>query len=138
MRMRAISWLSVFGLFAAACAASSAPSSVTRPAPVRTSEAPLFQGTSSGYTVTITVWAVDGVTREHIDGAEFLVVTIVGSYTFTDTFQISFPADTVLHVLARAQGYADQPVQIKPHYERNVQLEMNAQMFRPTPTPGGV
>ncbi len=62
----------------------------------------------------------------------------MGSYTFTDAFQISFPADTVLQVLARAEGYADRPVQIKPHYERNVQLEMKVEMFRPTPTPGGV
>jgi hypothetical protein len=75
---------------------------------------------------------------KRIEGATFVIVNVTGTYVFTGTFQISFPSDTVMTILARADGYADQPVQMKPHYERNVQLEMKVQMFHPTPTPGGV
>jgi hypothetical protein len=57
---------------------------------------------------------------------------------FEDSFEVTFLADTVLQIPARPEGYADRSLQIKPHYERNVQLEMKVEVFRPTPTPGGV
>jgi len=109
----------------------------TRSAPVRTSDAPLTQGTPSSYTVTVRGWAIDDVTKERIEGAQFVVVTVVGSYEFKDSFEVSFPADTVLQVLAKADGYAEKSVQIKPHYGRNVLLDMQIPLVQPTPTPGG-
>jgi hypothetical protein len=69
---------------------------------------------------------------------QFLVVTVVGSYEFEDSFEVSFPADTVLQVLVKAGGSAEKSVQIKPHYERNVTLEMQIPLLHPTPTPAGV
>ncbi len=138
-------FLLMFSVLSAACVVSTSqtptspainPDTITRPAQIRTAEAPLVQGTPSQYTVTIRGWAIDDTTGERIEGAHFLVVTVLGTYKFDDTFEVSFPSDTVFQVLVTADGYADNATQIKPHYLHNAPLEMQIPMSWPTATPG--
>ncbi len=128
----------VLAILLVACSvptATATPDLIRRPVQVQTKDAPLRQGTPGQHTVTVYGWAIDEVTGERIEGAKFLAVTVLGTYEFRDTFEVSFPADTVFQVLAKAEGYADNSWQMKPHYERNIQLEMAIPLSRPTAIP---
>jgi hypothetical protein len=112
---------------------------ITRPVPATVVVDPLWQGTPGAYSMTIRCRAVDATTGQPIRAAHFLVVTVQGSYQFDETCEVSFPVDTVATVSAADSGYEPQTKQLKPHYRRNVVVEVKFQLTPvnpPAPAPG--
>jgi hypothetical protein len=107
------------------------PAAITRPVEIRESDRPLMSTPGSEYTVTIEGRVTDAGTGMTIPDATILVVTVTGSYEFWGgLFQVSFPAETVVNIRARAPGYKAESRQLKAHYQRNVTMDMEIQLER--------
>lgn len=110
---------------------ASTPPIITRPVDARESDKPLLSTPGSEYTVTIEGRVTDADTGMTIPDATILMVTVGGSYEFMGgLFQISFPAETVVNIRAKAPGYKTESRQMKAHYKRNVTLDMEIKLER--------
>jgi len=110
--------------------ASCAPTEEPKLRPVRTKESdqPL-RSEPTEYTITAEGRVTDKVNGKEIPNARVMVVTITGTYTFEgSTFEVSFPAMSVLNIRAEAPGYKPVTRQLKAHYERTATINVEIRL----------
>jgi len=110
----------------AGCASQEEP--MLRPVRTKESDQPL-RSEPSEYTITVEGKVTDKVNGKEIPNARGMVVTITGTYTFeASTFEVSFPAMSVVNIRAEAPGYKPVMRQLKAHYERTATLDVEIRL----------
>ena len=121
----------VFIIILASCAPTEEPK--LRPVTTKESDQPL-RSEPSEYTITVEGKVTDKVNGEEIHNARVIVITIAGTYTFEgNTFEVSFPAMSVVNIRAEAAGYEPFMQQLKAHYERSATINIEIRLDRVGP-----
>ena len=99
-----------------------------RPVETRESDQPL-RSEPSEYTITAKGKVTDRVNGKEIPNARVMVVTGAGTYTFEgSTFEVSFPAMSVVNIKAEAPGYKPVMRQLKAHYEHTATINVEIRL----------
>jgi len=110
----------------AGCASQEQPK--LRPVRTKESDQPL-RSAPTEYSITAKGKVTDKVNGKEIPNARVMVVTITGTYTFEgSTFEVSFPAMSVVNIRAEAPGYKPVMRQLKAHYERTATLDVEIRL----------
>ena len=115
-----------FIIILASCASQEEPK--LRPVRTKESDQPP-RSEPSEYTITSKRKLTDKVNGKEIPNARVMVVTVAGTYTFEgSTFEVSFPAMSVVNIRAEPPGYKPVMRQLKAHYERTATLDVEIRL----------